>query len=190
MLAAYIIIFLFLFLLIIPVEIRFSYKNIDNPEKRAGLSLLFGLISFRIYPRKFAKPGMEKVKHKPPAEKHKGGLSKIKKVIGNRKFLSITYSTLRRLLSSLKPSLSRFNLRFGIGDPADTGMLWGLMGPAAGTIYGLTDIEFNIVPDFLDSSFDLDTEGRITIIPIEILFISLGFLFSPTVLKTYWFDLR
>lgn len=189
MITAFIILFLIFLLLIIPVELIFNYKNFETPEKKVILSWLFGIISVEIYPKKTPPKGKEDLK--PQSENKKGpGLSKIRKILSNRKFTGKTFNTVRRILSSAKPKLNRFYIRIGLGDPADTGILWGLIGPLSGILYGCPDKDLIIVPDFLDPAFDVDANGKITIIPLEIIFIALSYIFSPVVLKTYWFDLR
>jgi len=189
MLTAFIILFLIFLLLIIPVEFVFNYKNFENPVKKVILSWFFGIISFEVNPIKASSK--EKKEVKPHSENKKGpGFSKIRKILGNSKFTGKTYNTVRRFLSSAKPKLNRFYLKIGLGDPADTGLLWGLIGPLSGILYGYADKDLVIEPDFLDPAFDVETEGKITIIPLEMLYIAFSYIFSPVVIKTYWFDLR
>lgn len=189
MLTAFIILFLIFLLLIIPVEFVFNYKNFETPVKKVILSWFFGIISFEVYPKKTPSKGKKELKTR--SEKKKGtGFSKIRKILGNSKFTAKTYNTVRRLLSSAKPKLNRLYLKIGLGDPADTGILWGLLGPLSGILHGYPDKDLVIEPDFLDPAFDVDTHGKITIIPLEIIFIAFSYIFSPVVLKTYWFELR
>jgi len=189
MLTAFIILFILLLLLLIPVDLSFKYKNFEGPVKKVRLSWFFGLISFKVYPKK-ASTKVKKEVIPPPEGKKGPGISKITKILGNRKFTSKTYNTIRSLLKSLKPNIDSFNLKLGLSDPADTGLLWGLMGPVSGMFYGFTDKDIYIEPDFLDPAFNLETEGKISIIPLETLIISVSYILSPTVIKTYWFDLK
>ena len=189
MLTAFIILFIIFVFLIIPVELVFNYRNFESPVKKVNLSWFFGIFSFEIYPKKYSTK--EKKEVKTSSEKKKGmGFSKIRKILSNSKFTSKTYNTLQRLLRSVKPDLKKLYLKIGLEDPADTGMLWGIFGPLSGILYGFTDKDLTIEPDFLDPAFNIETQGNITIIPLEILLIAFGYIFSPVVLKTYWFDLR
>ena len=189
MLTAFIVVFILFLLLIIPVEFIFNYKNFESPVKKVYLSWFFGILSFEIYPKK--PSSNEKKEVKTRSEKKKGmSFSKIRKILGNGKFTGKTYNTIRRLLSSVKPDLKKLYLKIGLEDPADTGMLWGLIGPLSGVLYGFTHKDLLIEPDFLDPAFNVETEGKFTIIPLEILLIALGYILSPVVIKTYWFDLR
>ena len=190
MTTACIIIFLFLLVLIIPVETAFKLKSREKPYGKIVLSLMFGLITYPIYPQK-AKIAKDKPKApKPKKGKRPKDRRRFLKLIGNTKLLSSIIHTIRSLLSSIKPDLEKFYLRFGIGDPADTGVVWGCLGPISGFLYSLNNKNFAIEPDFFEPAFDLEAEGRLSIVPFEIILIFLRFLISPTVLKAYWYDIR
>jgi len=189
MLTTFIIFFLIFLLLIIPSEIYFEFNNSGNPDRNIYLTILFGLFRFKIYPKNVPATKITKAK-KSGGKSSRSDVYKYSKLLRNSKLLDKIYCSIRSFLYSLKPSINYFYLRLGLADPADTGLLWGIMGPISGILYGLTDKDLVIEPDFLETAFELQTEGKITIIPLEIIFISLGFLLSPTVIKTYWFDLR
>jgi hypothetical protein len=189
MLTAFIILFLIFLLLIIPVEIYFEFNNSGNSDRNIYLTILFGLFRFKIYTKNVPETKITKAK-KSGGKSSRSDVYKYSKLLRNSKLLDKIYCSIRSFLYSLKPSINYFYLRLGLTDPADTGLLWGIMGPISGILYGLTDKDLVIEPDFLETAFELQTEGKITIIPLEIIFISLGFLLSPTVIKTYWFDLR
>ncbi len=189
MLTAFIILLLILLLLIIPAEIFFKFYYSGSPDRSIHLTMLFGLFRFKIYPKNVPATEITKIKN---SRKKSGRANayKYSKLLRNSKLIDKTYSTIRSFLYSLKPSINYFYLRLGLADPSDTGLLWGIMGPISGILYGHVDKDLVIEPDFLETAFELQTEGKITIIPLEIIFISLGFLLSPTVIKSYWFDLR
>jgi len=189
MLTAFILLFILFLLFIIPVEIVFNYRNFGNPVRRIKISWLFGIVSFPIYPNKTSSK-TKKINESPKEKTQKGpGFSKLIKILRNGKFTEKTVNTGRQLLGSARAELSSFYLRLGLGDPVDTGILWGLLGPLSGIAYGFTN-KIQIEPDFLDAGFEIDTEGKVSIIPLEIIFIFLGYLLSPVVFKTYWLDIR
>ena len=189
MLTAAVVLFILFFLLIIPIEAEFKFNNLNGNEKRVNLKALFGLVSVALYPS--LKSGKHKIKEKAANQKKSGpGFSKLISVLKNGKFLGKTLRTLKKLLISIKPDLNQFHFRLGLNDPADTGILWGLIGPLSGILYGFTEKDVIIEPDFLDPSLGLNTRGSLSIVPLEILYISLGYILSPTVIKTYWFDIR
>ncbi len=189
MLTAFIILLLIFLLLIIPAEIFFKFYNSGSQDRIIHLTILFGLFRFKIYPKNVPANEITKIKN---SRKKSGRANayKYSKLLRNSKLIDKTYNTIRSFLYSLKPSINYFYLRLGLADPSDTGLLWGIMGPISGILYAHVDKDLVIEPDFLETAFELQTEGKITIIPLEIIFISLGFLLSPTVIKSYWFDLR
>lgn len=193
MLTAAVVLFILFFLLIIPVEAEFRFNNLSGNEKTVKVRAFFGLISKTVYPsfQSENQKNKEKTVNKNKKENKSGNeFSKIISVLKNGKFLRKTIHTFKKLILSIKPDLKQFHLRLGLYDPADTGIIWGLIGPVSGILYGFTEKDVIIEPDFLDPALGLDTKGSLSIVPLQILFIVLGFIFSPVVIKTYWFDIR
>ena len=70
-------------------------------------------------------------------------------------------------------------MRIGLGDPADTGQLWAVVGPLSGMLATVQEAMIEIEPEFIDTVFELDSSGNIRIIPLQLLSIVLGLLLSP-----------
>lgn len=77
-------------------------------------------------------------------------------------------------------------LRIGIGDPADTGRLWALVGPIAGMALNIASAEVQIVPEFMDPVFEVESRGRVRLVPIQFVAMSVAFLLSPVMLRAWW----
>ena len=75
----------------------------------------------------------------------------------------------------------RLLVRLGLGDPADTGQLWAVIGPLAGMLACVRDATVVIEPDFLASTLDVDSSGTIRVIPLQLTIIALGLIVSPAV---------
>ena len=75
----------------------------------------------------------------------------------------------------------RLLVRMGLGDPADTGQLWAVLGPLSGLFARLRDIRIDIEPDFLDATLEVDSSGTVRLIPLQFVVLSLGLLFSPPI---------
>lgn len=73
----------------------------------------------------------------------------------------------------------KLHLRLGLGDPADTGQLWAVVGPLAAMLAGVKDVEVEIEPEFLDAVFELESRGTLRLIPLQILWLAVALLFSP-----------
>ena len=84
--------------------------------------------------------------------------------------------------------LKKSYIRLGFDNPADTGMIWGVLGPASILLDYYSENKVIIEPDFQDSALDIDTKGQISIIPLEILVISLVFILSPVTVKALWLN--
>jgi len=72
-------------------------------------------------------------------------------------------------------------VRIGLGDPADTGQLWAFMGPVSALLANIQEASFIIEPDFFESRFELDSSGYIQIIPLQMIYLTIGLLLSPPV---------
>jgi len=72
-------------------------------------------------------------------------------------------------------------VRLGLGDPADTGQLWAVIGPVAGMLSNAKEASIEIVPDFFDIAFELDSSGNIRLIPLQIIYLIIGLLLSPAI---------
>ena len=70
--------------------------------------------------------------------------------------------------------------RIGMEDPADTGRIWGLVGPL-GMILSETDIRLE--PVFDDTCLCFRAAARVRLIPGQLMALLLGFLLSPAVLR-------
>ncbi len=72
-------------------------------------------------------------------------------------------------------------IRLGLGDPADTGRLWAVVGPVAGLLANVEEASVEIEPDFMDAVFELESSGEIRLIPLQILYLVVALLLSPPV---------
>ena len=70
-------------------------------------------------------------------------------------------------------------IRVGLGDPAETGQLWALFGPLSGLLVNIEDASIALEPEFIDAVFELDSSGKISVIPLQLLYLVLGLLCSP-----------
>ena len=90
-----------------------------------------------------------------------------------------------RFLSDVWRAINKKNLRLlvrvGLGDPADTGQLWAVIGPLSGIFACLRDIRIAVEPDFLDATLEVDSSGTIRLIPLQLVVLVLGLLVSPPV---------
>lgn len=72
-------------------------------------------------------------------------------------------------------------IRIGLGDPADTGQLWSIVGPVTGMLASIKEASFEIEPEFFDTTFEVDGSGSIRFIPLQIIYLTIEMLLSPSV---------
>jgi len=84
------------------------------------------------------------------------------------------------LWSAIHKQDVRLWVRTGLGDPADTGRLWAVLGPLSGLFSRSGDISIAIEPDFLDATLEVDSSGTVRVVPLQIVVVALGLLVSPT----------
>jgi hypothetical protein len=75
----------------------------------------------------------------------------------------------------------RLRVRVGLGDPADTGQLWAILGPISGLLANVPDASITVEPEFLDATIELDSSGSIRLIPLQLVYLMSALLLSPHV---------
>jgi hypothetical protein len=69
--------------------------------------------------------------------------------------------------------------RIGLGDPADTGELWALLGPLSALLGMLTPSSIIIEPEFDDATFEFHSSGELRVIPLQFAWLVLSLACSP-----------
>lgn len=72
-------------------------------------------------------------------------------------------------------------IRLGLGDPADTGQLWGLLGPVAALLSNLQGARLELEPEFMDAVFELEGSGTIRFVPLQLLVLVAALMLSPSI---------
>jgi len=174
---------LIVILLAMPVTLTYQFSWKETPSADLRLNWAFGLVRADVSPD-LAKPGPDK----PEATRKKG--ARRGKSTGKKNFMAaIRQAPFRRrmfrFVSDLWHTIHKKNVqllvRLGLGDPADTGRLWAVLGPLSGMLARLRDIRVTIEPDFLDATLEVDSSGTIRMIPLQIAVIVVGLLFSPPI---------
>jgi len=82
------------------------------------------------------------------------------------------------LLRQLKPRRLRLELRAGLGDPADTGRLWGMLVPLLLLLTSEHADSVRIEPDFSKRCFELDGHATVRVVPGFLLLVLLSYFFT------------
>ena len=93
-----------------------------------------------------------------------------------------------RLLSRLAAAvrLRWVAARVRLADPADTGRLWGVVGPLAATLPADWQGRVDLRPDFSPGEPDLAGGMRLRVVPLRLVAAVAGFVLSPAVVRAGW----
>lgn len=175
-------IFVLIVLLAIPITLKFNVSWPVILTNDIKLQWAFGLISVQV-PIFKSKPPSTKNKRQKIANS-KQSVHKNKNIIN-----LIRKDTFRRRIfryasdfwQAVHKEDVRLRIRIGLDDPADTGQLWAILGPVSGMLSNINDAMIEIEPEFLDSTFKLDSSGNIRFYPLQIIYLTIGMLLSPSV---------
>lgn len=131
------------------------------------------------------QPGASKGKPKPKRKERK---KKAKHpdingttLLRNKPFRDRVIGYIRDTWEAIEKRELTLFMRIGLDDPADTGMLWSVLGPLSAILASNRNSEISLQPDFLDPAFELQSSGMIRIIPLQLLYLTTKLLLSPTI---------
>lgn len=175
---------LLIVLLAMPLSLTFRLSWPQTTEGELQLDWAFGLVRLQL-------PGSPSKTPSAPVELPAGKSERSGPRSRNKSHLMAALrqpSFRRRIIRFIRDCWSAFHkrdlqmhLRIGLGDPADTGQLWALMGPVAGVLANCKGASFEIEPEFYEETFELDSSGRIEFVPLQILYLTIAMLLSPPV---------
>ena len=160
-------------LLAIPVTLTFQLSWPGVSQENALLEWGFGLVKVRVpasepKAHSFGKNSYGKKTNLLPAVRLKSFRRRIARFIGD----------LWRAIHKEDLSL---RVRVGLGDPADTGQLWAIVGPIAGLLTTVQGAAIAIEPEFSESTFELNSAGSIRLIPLQLIWLTIALLLSPPI---------
>ena len=177
-------------LLAIPISLTHQLTWKQGFQGEFTLRWLFGLVRIHFSPTKPTQEESSETKQvvsktKSPSSKKKSSGKKrnIFATLRQKAFRQRIYRFITDLWRAVHKENIRLRVCLGLGDPADTGKLWAIMGPIAGILSLAKEVNVEIVPDFLESNIEVDSSGTLSLIPLQIIGLILGLLLSPTILK-------
>jgi hypothetical protein len=182
---------LLLLLLAVPVDLAFRCRGIEDLDAQLRLGWLFGLVRLELRwprpgrrrPRRRRKPAPAPAKQ--PRSRRSRGLALLRQDAFRRRL----WRLLRDLLRALRVHDLALHLRLGLGDPADTGRLWAVIGPLGAWLQARRNVQLDIEPEFVDAVLEFDARGRLRLIPLQTLALALAFALSPPSIQA-WRSLR
>lgn len=178
---------LLLVLLAIPLTLTYQVSWRQVFQGDVHLCWAFGLLRLRLPVSQDMKPastdrrsskehaGKKPVREKPRSRKKLNPMAAIRMKSFRRRILRFLHD----LWHIIKKRDVQLRLRIGLGDPADTGQLWAVVGPLSGMLFKFREVAINIEPEFMDATFEMDSSGSIRVIPLQMIFLTIGLLLSP-----------
>lgn len=171
-------------LLAIPITLTFKVSAQQAFQNDIRLLWLFGLVRIRIPPSKPKASEPEKEQPRKKSARKKSASRKKPNVLAairQKRFRQRIIRFISDLWHVIYKQDLILRMRIGLGDPADTGQLWALVGPITGMLANVEAASITIEPEFMEPTFELDGSGSIRIIPLQLILLTLALLLSPPV---------
>lgn len=171
-------------LLAVPVDVAFAACRRERFEARLTIRWLWGWVPLpapqggRRKPRS-AKP--KRARRRKPGKP--SGVRRALAMVRSEDFPRRVLRLLRDLLRSVHVRRFDFDLRVGLDDPADTGRLWGLIGPVTALLTLPSPARIVVTPEFAEPLLHLDAHAEARIVPAGLLAVLIVFLLSPPTLR-------
>ena len=174
------------FILWVPLDFVFNIDVYEKPKIRFKLYWLFGLISREI-------PGARKKHDKKQKDKKDrskfrwGDIGFILKILRTKGLLRNIKKLVKGIFSCFKFRDMETDFRIGLGDPANTGLLFAIIGPVAAGIGAANISRISLLPSFEDSpALEGYSHGTARTRPIRLVPPLLRFTFSPPTARVVW----
>lgn len=181
-----VLVFLLLLIALLAIPVTLTFQASWQPAFQGYIKLqwLFGLVSTRIPSLQSKAPSAEdreltqKIgRFERSSRKKQNGFAIVRQKAFRRRII--------RFISDFWHAVHkrdiRLHVRIGLGDPADTGQLWAIAGPVAGILANVQEASIKIEPDFFDTTFEMDSSGNIRLVPLQIIYLAIALLLSPSV---------
>lgn len=171
-------------LLAIPVTLTFQLSRPRILQDETVLEWAFGLVRVRIPASEPSAPssGGDESKRKTHRSRHSSARgTNILNAVRLKPFRRRIFRFVSDLWRAVRKRDVSLRVRLGLGDPADTGQLWAIVGPIAGLLATVQDAAIAIEPEFSDSTFEMSGAGSIRLIPLQLIYLTIALLLSPPV---------
>lgn len=169
-------------LLAVPLTVVFSVHRVKDTQGAVRFRWLFGLVRFQLrIPR--SAPGMKA--ESPRQRKRKVSAGGLLSLTRRPAFRRRVYKFIRDMLRATHARNLFLRLRIGLGDPADTGRLWAVVGPIAGMAQNIRGAEVRVEPEFVDPVFEVESRGQFRLMPIQFIALTAAFMLSPPMLRAW-----
>jgi hypothetical protein len=127
---------------------------------------------------------------KKPRHRGRGGGRRALAALRTEGFVRRVARLVRDLLARLRIRRLELDLVVGLDDPADTGRLWGLLGPASALLPLPAPARVHVAPDFTGAVLAVDGRGEVRFVPLALLAVVAAFALSPSTVRALWATAR
>jgi hypothetical protein len=163
----------------IPVDLVFDFRTGRDGKATLKVEWFFGLVGKRLLPQKKTQ------RPRKPRKKRRGVGSFLSYIslARTRGVVPAFIKLVRRMLGSLHIRQFNADLRLGLDDPADMGIVYGLLWPAFVLPIRSGPATLRIEPVFDSPTFEAALQGKVRVFPAEVVTNALRFVFSPAGLR-------
>ena len=175
---------LVILVLCVPLDATLSIDTSAKPTFRLRMAWFFGLISKELRREKKKPEEKKKVVEEKRKKKRKFEFRKILKILRTKGLLKQVRNLVRSILGQLRIKELAVNLKLGLEDPADTGLVFALIGPATSFLNFPSQYQINVQPSFYgEDVFEGSLRGVLRLQPIRLTGPLLRFAFSLATLR-------
>ena len=172
------------FVLSVPLEMAAHVDVYGRPKLRLNLVWLFGLVSKEITKKKKPEEKKKAVKAKRKLGERKRRFWDIFEILRTRGLLKQLKVLLSDILGCLKIRDLVADFRVGLDNPADTGLLFALIGPTTFFLSSSIPHQVRLRPSFEgEATFEGYSSGAVRLRPIRLTMPLLRFVFSLATLR-------
>ena len=163
----------------VPLDMAFHLEVYGRPKFRMRLLWFFGLVS------KELGKGKRRVAEGKQKRRKRGIRAKtILKILRTKGLLRRLGGLLRDTVSRLRIRELRADFRVGFDDPADTGLLFSVIGPATFFLSSSSHHQIRVEPSFEDEAvFEGFVYGTVRLRPIQLVPSLIRFVFSLSTIR-------
>ena len=163
----------------------FQVEAYGKPKFRTRLAWLFGLVGKELKKGREKPEEKERVPEGKPKRRKRGIRARtVFEILRTKGLLGQFKRLLRDIFGCLRFKDLRVDLRVGLDDPADTGLLFAVIGPATFFLSSSFPHRIRVQPSFEDEMvFEGSLSGVLRLWPIQLVLPVLKFVFSLATIR-------
>ena len=161
---------LLVLLLSVPIDLSLSMERDERFRSRMRIGWLFGLVGKDLGGGENGKESKEEEEEEEPKKRGRRGKRSPRTFLAAIRTRGFPRHSLRfagRMLRAIRVRELNLGLQIGLGDPAETGRLLGLLSPVAACVGAIPGVHVSVEPDFYQETFRGYCNGSARIYPIR-----------------------